>query len=231
MTIEVLAAEESAIGMICLRRRQVPGAPDQCAFEITVDHQFLMSSLVTASECALAEIALELCAAPAPRILIGGLGLGYTAQAALASPRTRAVEVVELLPAVIGWFERGLYPLASELRADRRLVITPGDVYRRLLAPPTSQFDAILIDVDTSPERRLDEVSVPFYGAAGLRACSQHLAPGGVLGVWSAAESPEFEQVLEAVFERVRTVPIDFENAMLSEPETNWLYFASSPRA
>ncbi|MBI3205273.1 MAG: hypothetical protein HYZ29_27280 [Myxococcales bacterium] len=229
MNIEVIAAEDSAIGMICLRRREVAGDPGHSAFEITVDHQFLMSSLVTASERALAVRALELCTAAAPRVLVGGLGLGYTAQAALASPRAALVEVIELLPAVIGWFERGLIPLASELRADPRLVVRQGDVYQHLLAPPTTRYDAILIDVDTSPERRLGEVSVPFYGEAGLRACAEHLAPGGVLGVWSAAESPEFEQALAAVFARWRAEPVDFENAMLGEPETNWLYFGGKP--
>lgn len=223
MDFEVLAAEDSPIGMICLRRRDSRG---QSAFEITVDHQFLMSSLVTASERALAERAVALHGGQALSVLIGGLGLGYTAHAALASPRVARVEVVELLPQVIGWLERGLIPLAAELLADQRLSVVLGDVYRRLLEEPTTRYDAILLDVDTSPDRRLGEVSVPFYTEAGLRACARHLAPQGVLGVWSFAESPEFESALRSVFARVEVEPMRFLNEMLGDDETNWLYFA-----
>ena len=230
MSFEIIAAEESPIGMICLRRREVASSPGESAFEITVDHQFLMSSLVTASERALADRALEVHGGTGLGVLIGGPGLGDTAQSALASPRAARVEVVELLPQVIGWLERGLIPLAAELRGDPRLTITQDDVYRRLLAPPELRHDVILLDVDTSPDRRLGEVSVPFYGEAGLDACAAHLAPGGVLAVWSSDESQDFEQVLRNVFERVKVEPIDFMNEMLNDEETNWLYFATSPR-
>lgn len=226
MSIEVLAAEDSPIGMICLRRRELPAAPTQCAFEITVDHQFLMSSLVTASERALAERAVALHGGRGLSVLIGGLGLGYTARAALAAPAVARVEVVELLPQVIGWLERGLVPLASELTADRRLRVVQGDVYRRLLEAPGERYDAVLLDVDTSPERRLGEVSEPFYTEAGLRAVARHLAPRGLLGVWSCAESPEFETALRGAFGEVWVEPIQFVNEMLGEDETNWLYFA-----
>lgn len=230
MSFEIIAAEPSAIGMICLRRREVASSPGECAFEITVDHQFLMSSLVTASERALADRAIELHGGSELGVLIGGLGLGYTAQAALASPRAKQVEVVELLPQVIGWLERGLIPLAKELLAEPRLTITQDDAYRRLLAPPERRHDVILLDVDTSPDRRLDEVSVPFYSEAGLDACARHLEPNGVLGVWSSADSPEFERALESVFERVKVEAVEFINEMVGEEETNWLYFASRPR-
>jgi len=226
MDLEVLAADESPIGMICLRRRELPG---RSAFEITVDHQFLMSSLVTASERALAERALELHGGRDLSVLVGGLGLGYTAQAALAAPDVARVEVVELLQPVIGWLERGLIPLAAELSGDARLAVVQGDVYARLLAPPARRYDAILVDVDTSPERRLGETSDDFYVEAGLARAARHLTQGGVLGVWSYAESPPFEAELRKVFTRVDVSPVSFFNEMLGEDETNCLYFARDP--
>jgi spermidine synthase len=225
--LEVLAYEESPIGMICLRRRDVPSAPGTSAYEITVDHQFLMSSLATESERLLATRAVELHAGQELSLLVGGLGLGYTAHAALGCPSVARVEVVELLPQVIGWLERGLIPLAAELLADRRLTVVRDDVYRRVLAEPTTRYDAILIDVDTSPERRLGSVSEPFYTEAGLAACARHLAPGGLLGVWSAEDSAELEEALRRAFPRVLAEAVTFVNPMLEEEETNWLFFAS----
>lgn len=225
--LEVLAYEESPIGMICLRRRSVPSAPETQAFEITVDHQFLMSSLATASERELARRALELHGGHELRVLVGGLGLGYTAEAALATGQAAQVEVVELLPQVIGWLKRGLIPLSAALLADGRLLISEEDVYRRLLHPPVQRHDVILLDVDTSPDRRLGEVSARFYSPAGLAAAAEHLSPGGVFAVWSYAESAEFEQAMRSVFGKVRVEPVDFKNPMLDEDETNWLFFGT----
>ena len=95
------------------------------------------------------------------QVLVGGLGLGYTAREALLSGRVARVEVVELLPQVIDWLAGGLVPLSSELQEEmgkrRRLIVTEGDVYRRLADPPGDRLDVILIDVDHSPDERLDE--------------------------------------------------------------------------
>ena len=123
--------------------------------EITLNHEFLMSSLNTASERALAGGALEMHAGEGLTVLVGGLGLGCTAREALASDQVARLEVVELLPEVIGWLERGLLPLADELKADPRFAVIEGDVYERLSRSPERKFDLILIDVDHSPEERL----------------------------------------------------------------------------
>ena len=226
MDIEVVACEPSPIGLICLRRRRARSRPDVIATEITLDHQFLMSSVATDSERALATRALELHGGEGLDVLVGGLGLGYTARAALASERVARVEVVELLPQVISWLERDLIPIARELKADGRLVVTQGDVYRRLASEPAARVDAILVDVDTSPERRLGDASELFYTDEGLARCRRHLAPGGVLAVWSYADSPELEDGLLRVFDDVRVEPITFDNAVTDEEETNWLFFA-----
>jgi spermidine synthase len=224
--LEVLAYEPSPIGMICLRRRELLSEPGTVVTEITVDHEFLMSSLTTDSERALARLGLSMHEGSGLDVLVGGLGLGYTAREVLRSPRVERVEVVELLPPVIDWLERGLVPLSDELRADARFAVRQGDVFARLAAPPERRHDLILIDVDHSPEERLADDDGSFYGEAGLEAARGHLAPGGVLGVWSYAESTPFEATLRRVFGEVSVEQITFMNRALGEEETNWLLFA-----
>ena len=224
--LDVVAAEETAIGMICLRRRAIPSAPGAFATEITLDHQFLMSSEATASERALATRAIELHGGDALDVLVGGLGLGYTARAALASPRVARVEVVELLAPVIGWLARDLVPLAATLRADPRFAVRAGDVYAELAGPPVHGRDVILIDVDHSPDERLGAANATFYTASGLARAKRHLAPGGVLAVWSYAPSSPFAEALRATFRDVRVEPVGFENRVIEADETNWLFLA-----
>lgn len=229
-TLEILAHEMTPLGLLCLRRRERPGAPGTTVTEITLDHEFLMSSHLTASEEALARVALEMHPGRGLDVLVGGLGLGYTAHAALASPRVARVEVVELLPPVIGWLARGLVPLAPALNADPRLVVTQGDVYARLLAPPARTHDLVLIDVDHSPDEPLArDGAAPasgFHGEAGLARAKRHLAPGGVLAVWSSVEHSPFVDALRRAFASVRAEPVTVENDWIDATQTDWLFFA-----
>ena len=140
--------------------------------------------------------------------------------------RVAGVEVVELLPQVIDWLKNDLVPLSCELRDERRLVITPGDVFRRLREPADALFDVILIDVDHSPEEHLGEENVSFYTAPGLQKARRHLAADGILAVWSYAESTPFADALRAVFEQVRVEPIKHHNHLVDEHHTDWLFFA-----
>ena len=223
---EILAYEPSPLGLLCLRRREVLSQPGTIVTEVTLNHEFLMSSLYTDSERALARLAIEMHSGDDLQVLVGGLGLGYTAREALLSDRVARVEVVELLPQVIDWLASGLVPLSSELRDERRLVVTQGDVYRRLTGPPDDLFDVILIDVDHSPEERLGEESVSFYTKQGLLAARRHLAADGVLAVWSYAESSPFADALHAVFEHVRIEPVTYDNRLTDQQRTDWLFFA-----
>ena len=223
---EVLAAEETSIGLICLRRRGIPSEPGALVTEITLDHQFLMSSENTESERALAARAIELHGASGLGVLIGGLGLGYTAHAALGSERVARVEVVELLPPVIDWLERGLVPLADPLSADPRFSVREGDVYAELARPPAQLRDLILIDVDHSPDERLGPSNAGFYTAEGLALAKRHLAPRGVLAVWSYAESSPFADALRKVFREVHVESLRFDNRVVEAEETNWLFLA-----
>lgn len=224
--LEILAYEDTPLGPLCLRRRELLSAPGTVVTEVTLDHAFLMSSHNTASERALATVALRMHAGSALHVLVGGLGLGYTAHAALASPRVARVEVVELLPQVIGWMERGLVPLSSALKDEPRLAIEEGDVYARLLEAPATRYDAILIDVDHAPDEHLAGSNAAFYTREGLERARRHLAPDGLLGVWSHAESSSFSRALREVFGEVRVEPVTFFNDLVDEETTDWLFFA-----
>lgn len=223
--LEILAYEPSKLGLLCLRRRDLPGRPGVSITEITLEHEFLMSSYLTASERALSTIALEMRAGTGFSVLVGGLGLGYTAHAALQSDRVASVDVVEYLPQVIQWMRDGLVPLAAELNADARLRVIEGDVYARLLAPPERRYDLILIDVDHSPTEALGSTSAAFYAEEGLRRARLHLAPGGVLGVWSYAQHSPFADALRRVFGVVREEPVTAFNDLIDEEQTDWLFF------
>lgn len=224
--LEILAYENTPLGPLCLRRRELLSMPGTVVTEVTLDHELLMSSHHTASERALARVGLEMHEGGDLDVLVGGLGLGYTAHAALASSRVARVEAVELLPEVIDWLERGLVPLSSPLEADGRFAVVRGDVYSRLAGPPSERFDLILIDVDHAPDDRLGSANDFFYTDEGLRRASRHLAPAGVLGVWSYAESSDFSRSLRNVFARVRVEPVTYFNEMVDEERTDWLFFA-----
>lgn len=223
---EVLAYEPSLLGMLCLRRRELLSRPGTIVTEVTLNHEMLMSSYLTVSECALASRALDKHPGSGLSVLVGGLGLGYTAREVLASPRVERVEVVEYLPQVIDWLDRGLVPLAEELNSDARLKVTEGDVYARLAAPPAMRHDLILVDVDHSPDERLGEGNAPFYSEEGLRRVQRHLAPGGVLAVWSYAQNTRFADALRTVFGEVDVESVTFENDLVDETVTDWLLFA-----
>lgn len=217
---EILDYVDTPIGTLCLRRRELLGRPGVVVHEVTLEHEMLMSSLNTASEEALARVAVERHGGEGLSVLVGGLGLGYTAAAALASPRVGRVRVVELLPQVIGWLRDGKVPLAPRLRSDPRLEVVEGDVYAQLLAPPRDgPWDLVLIDVDHSPDERLAaENSRPFYTPAGLARVATHLAPGGLLGVWSAGDDdPTFAAAMAQVFDDVTRERVRFTDERIDE--------------
>jgi spermidine synthase len=225
--LEILAYEETPLGALCLRRRQLLHEPGTMVTEITLNQEFLMSSYYTASERALSSFALRMRGGKDLNILIGGLGLGYTAYEALCSAGVKSVEVVEFLPQVISWMDKGLVPLAEKLRSDRRLRIIQGDIYGRLAGPSRKRFDVILIDVDHSPDERLNDQNGRFYTREGLIVARRHLAAGGVLAVWSYAEDSPFADALREVFHEVKIEAVSFRHKFLdNKKHTDWLFFA-----
>ena len=231
----LLAFETTPIGDLCLRRRELLASPGTIITEITLDQELLMSSYNTASERALATEALERHAGSELSVLVGGLGLGYTASEALKSSRVHRVEVVELLPEVVGFMRGGLVPLSAELAAEPRFGVREGDVFALLNEPANEHWDIVLIDVDHSPQERLDlrepdpqheTANEAFYSEPGLARAKQHLEPGGILAVWSYVESSPFVEALRATFTNVEAIPVTYENDLVDEELTDWLFIA-----
>jgi len=153
----------------------------------------LMNSRLSGSEEALATLTWEaLGGKPAPRMLIGGLGMGFTLRAALAVlPPKAALVVAELAPAVIAWARGPLAGLFEGALEDPRVQVREGDVAETISAA-RGAYDAILLDVDNGPGGLNREANDGLYSAAGLAAARAALAPGGVLAVWSAAPDAPF---------------------------------------
>lgn len=226
--MEILAYENSSLGLLCLRRRELLSEPGKFITEMTLNHEFLMSSYNTRSEQALADIALDRHRGDNLEVLVGGLGLGYTAHAALQPEKVSHVRVIEFLAPVISWIESELVPLSNELKSHPKLEIQQGDVYELLLGEPERKYDVVLIDVDHSPQEHLslETPKETFYSASGLKRAKEHLAPGAVLGVWSYAESSPFVEALKNVFKDVQVKEISFQNKLSNKTETDWLFFA-----
>jgi len=224
--LEILAYEPTSLGLLCLRRRELLSRPGTVITEITLDHELLMSSYTTASERALANEALARHSGEDLAVLVGGLGLGYTANEVLQSPRVRRLEVIEFLPEVVGFLRDGLIPLATELQGDHRLSVRNDDVYAALRGPARDLWDLMLIDVDHSPQEQLGSNNESFYTERGLAQAKKHLAPDGVLAVWSYAESSPFADAMRATFEVVENVAVPFVNDLVDEEHTDWLFIA-----
>ncbi len=225
--LEILAYEQTPLGPLCLRRRELLSDPGTLVTEVTLNHEFLMSSFNTDSERALSNRAVEIHGGRNLRALVGGLGLGYTAAELLNHDRVASVEVIEYLPAVIAWLRDGLVPLSVELNAAANLQISLGDVYQRLQEQPRESFDLIVIDVDHSPSDPLGDAGHPFYTPDGLATAKGHLREGGILAVWSYAENSSFSRALHATFEQVSVEPIHTVNVLVGHEQTDWLFFAT----
>jgi len=166
-------------------------------FSIKAGYNELMNSRVHGSEDALAELACQRLAERArPRILIGGLGMGFTLAAALAQLGTDAeVLVAELVPTVVEWNRGLLSELAGHPLEDPRVAVFEGDV-GEVIRAAREQYDAILLDVDNGPEGLTRKANDGLYSPAGLRAALAALRPQGILGVWSISPDPGFSKRL-----------------------------------
>lgn len=166
-------------------------------YVILADGKSLMSNRMHGSEEALADFALKQLPDPgAPRVLVGGLGMGYTLRATLNHlPPGASVIVAELLPAVVDWNRGPLGPLADHPLEDRRVSVASGDVAHTLRDHPAA-FDAVLLDVDNGPAAFTTDFNGGLYDNAGVARVRAALKPGGTLAVWSAWDDRKFEQRL-----------------------------------
>ncbi|MET0723348.1 MAG: spermidine synthase [Tardiphaga sp.] len=236
---EELDYRPTPMGVLTLRRRRKPGS-DVDVYEIKLGDEFLMSSAFTAAEIALADIGLSSLPQDGLDVVVGGLGLGYTAQAALANKRVGALVVIDALPEVIEWHQAGLIPVGRELTADPRCRLVHGDFFTMATsasgsldpAAPGRRFDAVLVDIDHAPDNLLHPSHAVLYTAAGLQRLSEHLKPGGVFALWSN-DPPDaaFEALLERVFGAVQAHVVAFENLSGEEEVSNTVYVGTKQAA
>ena len=164
---EELGWAQTPIGEVSLRRRSAPGGGEDI-YEVKLGDEYLMSSLFTVAEEELARLALSRLTGERLDVVVGGLGLGYTALTALADPRVAELIVVDYLKPVIDWHRRGLIPAGPELTADPRCRLVHGDFFAMTVArgydPSTEQrqFDAVIVDIDHSPRQLLADRNAGF---------------------------------------------------------------------
>jgi spermidine synthase len=235
IAFEELDSRRTRIGELSLRRRILPSLGVE-VFEIKLGDEFLMSSLFTAGEIALAELGLSGFAGASLDVAVGGLGLGYTARAALDQPGVASVLVIEAIQEVIEWHVSGLLPLGPGLTGDKRLHLAHGDFFALVNSPaegfdvraPGRRFDAILLDIDHSPSSVLHPSHAAFYAQDGLQNLAKHLKPGGIFALWSN-EPPDsgFLDTLAGVFATSRAQVVTFHNPLQRREAANTIYIAT----
>jgi spermidine synthase len=230
---EELDYRPTPIGALSLRRRRELSLGVD-VIEIKLGDEFLMSSLFTASEIALARLGLAELSWTDLDVVVGGLGLGYTAQAVLDHETVKSLVIVEALDAVIDWHEKGLLPLGPALTADPRSRFVLGDFFALAASvegfdPDASarRFHAVLVDIDHSPDFLLHPQSADFYRPTGLKRLAAHLHAGGVFGLWSNEPPDEsFTARLAEVFAVARAERVTFHNPLQNREFTQTVYLA-----
>ncbi len=228
MKIEELAYHKTSLGELVLRRRPEPLLQNIVVFEVKLGDEFLMSSLFTEAEKELANLGLARLEGELD-VVVGGLGLGYTAAAALDNANVRSLLVIDLFQEVIDWHRQKLVPLGELLSEDKRCELRQGDFFALARTGFDSQrkFDAILLDIDHSPEHFLDPENESFYGFDGLKSVKTQLKDGGVFALWSNDPPDEkFRKHLENVFAQSSAHLIEFENPYSRSKSVNTVYIA-----
>jgi spermidine synthase len=225
--IEELDWCQTPIGEISLRRRRDP-VVDVDVYEVKINDEFLMSSLFTVAEIQLATLGLAELAPTELSVLVGGLGLGYTAAAVLDDPRVTSLTVVEAVAPVIDWHRRRLLPDTAGLAADPRCVLVHGDFFAMVAEnPPPQLFDAVLLDIDHTPRNVLHPTHAAFYTRTGLRNLEGLLRPEGVFAMWSDdPPDSDFEASLATVFTVCATHVVEFPNPLTGGTSASTVYVA-----
>jgi len=238
LDFEELDYQQTPLGDISLRRRSEPRLDDLILYEVKLGDEFLMSSLFTEAERQLAHLALAELTGDDLQVVVGGLGLGYTAAAALEHSAVASLMVIEVMAPVIDWHRRGLVPMGHTLNDDPRCELIEADFFE-VATNPNRGFDgsgnntavhAVLLDIDHSPARWLNPGNGDFYTAGGLGSIASKLHPGGVFGLWSDDPADDrFMGLLDSVFHTTSAHEIVFENPYTGGDSTNTVYLAHTP--
>ena len=234
MNIQELGYQSTPLGDLTLRRRLEPLLQNQEVFEVKLGEEYLMSSLFTESERQLATLGL----APlegALDVVVGGLGLGYTAAEVLKDKMVSRLLVIDLFQPVIDWHQAGLVPLGRVITGDSRCELRQGDFFQLARTSfdanaSERKFNAILLDIDHSPEHFLNQTNESLYTSEGLTSIRNQIKPGGVFALWSNDPASEvFTEHLRAVFGTATAHNIEFPNPYTGSISLNSVYLAQKP--
>ncbi len=233
LLFEEIDSQASPLGEISLRRRRMPALGNRDIYEVKLGDEYLMSSMFVEAEEALSTLGLAAVHGNELSVVVGGLGLGYTAVAALKDERIAELLVVDALDTVIGWHKDELVPLGKILNADARNRYVLGSFFDLATDPSTGfdpnnddkKFDAILLDIDHSPTEFLNAANASFYTTEKLALMAEQLKSKGVFAMWSQNLPEEsFEALLKTVFETVESHVVSFYNPFQDGESTNSVY-------
>jgi len=243
LVFEELDYQKTPLGDISLRRRSEPRLNGKILYEVKLNDDFLMSSLFTEAEIQLARLGLAALRSNRGRnfnsdpyldIIVSGLGLGYTAVAALEDPSVKSLRVIDVMKPVIDWHQRGLVPLGEKLTSDPRCTLVHADFFEVATSPggfdpsdPDRLVHAVLLDIDHSPSHWLNSGNSIFYTESALTKMAEKIHPGGVFGLWSNdPPEDEFTNLLDSVFESTESHIVTFPNPYTGSESTNTVYLA-----
>ena len=231
---EELDYRQTPLGELILRRRRILKL-DRDVVEVILNDEHLMSDMFTASEISLASLPLERMLADAesrPDILVGGLGLGYTADTVLGFDKVASLTIVDFLAPLIEWHEAGILPLGRRLADDPRCRFVEGDFFALARGDdgfdpqaPGRRFDGIFVDIDHSPDFHLNPSHADFYSPEGLIRLQRNLKRGGVFALWSN-DPPDagFLARMQSVFSAASAEEVVFHNPLMDEDCVQTVY-------
>jgi spermidine synthase len=223
-----VARATSDRGEVVLRERREAGTGEDDGsgpriLELRVNGAFVMDTLETSTERALAAAALAQVEAPRA-VLVGGLGLGFTAHEVLSDRRVERLVVVEIEEDLVRWMRDGTVPHGPVYLADERLTVVVADIRQGVAEAAPESFDLVLLDVDNGPGFLVYEQNADVYHQQFLREVHRLLRPGGAVAIWSASEASDLQDAMARIFGHAAPVPLDVR--LQGRDEQYWLYLA-----
>lgn len=219
--MERLGHAETSRGEVDLLQRE------DGAVELRVNGTFVMDTHEVSSETALAQQALAACADPR-RVLVGGLGLGYTAHALLGDPRVEQVVVAEVEGPLIGWMRDGTVPHGPGFLADERIRLDHLDVRLAVAEAVDEAYDLVLLDTDNGPDQLVHESNAELYSPAFLADLRRVVSPRGLVAVWSAHEAPDLVEALRGAIGPTEVLRSEVD--LQGHATAYWLHLARRAR-
>lgn len=231
---EELDFQQTPLGEISLRRRSEPRLDHKLIYEVKLGDEFLMSSLFVEAEEQLSTLGIAALKTQGfvadLNLIVGGLGLGYTALTALNDPDVAKLRVIDVMQPVINWHQTGVLPIGDVLAVDDRCELIHADFFAVAKDDTKGFIDdepvhGVLLDIDHSPSHWLNSHNADFYTHESLTIMSNKIVSGGIFGLWSNdLPDVEFTEHLESIFKTVETHVVRFDNPYSGGESTNSVY-------